>query len=327
MTIILNGTIAKSMMLGTTPIQRVFLGTLQIWAAEVKAVLANSRDVVISGLFTAAQWSNGDLKKVVVVPANVEIGATTAAYALISSPMADGQAKSWAGELVIEVAGTISGIGGLANSGSGGNALVIAFKGISGQLAKVVLAATAKLRGGGGGGGRAGNGGPGLVSYNYNEGPVGPNGSYFYQRQGGETHVQWGGGSVWDSGGDYSAVSSGGWVYYSQGSGFGAVGRYQTRYNNTAGGVAGNPGRGQGFDGAATAGAASVGGGTNAGASGKSGDGGSWGTSGQAGGNGSNGNNGSGTAGAPAGLAGAYLSGNSNSTITNAGASLQGRLI
>lgn len=317
-----------ALMLGTVPVQKVFLGTTQIWANEVVVTLGNTTDVVLKSLFTSDQWDNAFLKKRVVVPVGVEIGATTSVYAILATAQADGLAGSWAGDLTLEVHGTVSGIGGVPNSGVGGNAIRANFTGKSGQ--KLKLVSDGLIRSGGGGGGRAGNGGGGYFITKVDNSGWQYSGTRYWWRNGSDNRAHWDGADRWSGSEQYGPVpGNDGWNYY--GGAYAASPHYnqirrdRDQYNYTSGGIAGNGGRGQGFDGAATTGAAAVGGGTNAGASGKSGNGGAWGASGQAGANGANGNNGSGTAGASGGLAGFYLDGAANVTLTNTG-TVQGRL-
>ena len=328
-----------ALMLGTVPVQKVFLGTTQIWANEVVVTLGNTTDVVLKSLFTSDQWDNAFLKKRVVIPAGVEIGATTGAYAILATAQADGLAGSWAGDLTLEVHGTVSGIGGVPNSGVGGKAIRANFTGKSGQ--KLKLVSDGLIRSGGGGGGRAGNGGQGsYLDYQDTGQQYSTWSSYQWHWEywvGGQINIYIGGAkhvADFPTDGSHTVIDAGGYRY-TRGSAYGNNGGfYFYGFSRrlitpatvvTSGGVAGNGGRGQGFDGAATAGAAAVGGGTNAGASGKSGDGGAWGASGQSGANGTSGNYSSGTAGASGGLAGFYLDGAANVTLTNTG-TVQGRL-
>ena len=307
------------------PIQAAYIRQGGVWkqyyAAERVVTLSSSVSPIIKSFFSAADWGDANLRKVVIIPPGVEIGANYTGHALATSDSASGQPGSWAGELVIENYGTISGIGGAANSGVGGTALLVTFKGRNGELATVNNYGT--LRGGGGGGGRGGQGGAGQVGYEFSEGPFYSattsgyiatrytNGTWFYR---------WNGTIIGNGVGN--PYLSGGWYYTNgaQQSGQGhQVRRYQTRYNSTTGGAGGAGARGQGFDGNAGTGANGAAGGTNAGAGGKGGNGGAWGAAGQTGATGAAGNVGSGTAGATGGLGGAYLNGRANCTLNNSG--------
>lgn len=320
----------RRLLLGTVPVEKVFLGTLQVWAAEVVSVLGNSTNVVLKALFPAEQWADPYLRKRVRVPAGVEIAGTLLAAAIMVAPVADGQATSWAGELHLEIDGTVSGAGGLPDSGQGGDAIWANMRGRDGQKLQIKVAATGLRRGGGGGGGRAGNGGAGQAPYTFTEGPTWAAGYQWYYRSDTSGAATWGGVTVgYPEILQTSGVYSGGWEYFA-----GAlisnsapfyyfeIGRRQTRYNPTTGGIAGPGGRGQGVDGPALAGAPAAVGGTNAGASGKSGNGGAWGQPGQAGANGASGNVGGGLAGMPGGLAGCHLAGAANADLTDLGTAL-----
>lgn len=334
---VLLGATNVDLLLGTAPIYWVFQGTVQVWERELVVVLGNTTNVSLKTVIDNAKagaWADVNLKKRVVVPAGVEIGGTTSAFAITTG--ASSQADSWAGSLILEIRGIVSGIGGTINSGAGGNAISVPFPGRNGEKINIPYYGT--VRSGGGGGGRAGNGGQG-VWYSgrlYQEGPA-YSGNTRWEVNASYCTVVWGGAGLGNYDRSLTSLSSGGWVYY-RGSYAGTDGdqwqyyqiyRQTTVYdvpNYTAGGVAGNAGRGRGFDGAATTGAAAVGGGTNAGASGKSGDGGDWGSSGQAGANGNTGNYTAGAAGSAAGLAGYYLLGTANAVLTNLGGSLLGRV-
>lgn len=326
------------LLLGTTPIYWVFQGTVQIWEREIVVVLGNATNVSLKTVIENAKpgaWADVNLKKRIVVPTGVEIGATALAFAITTG--ATSQADSWAGSLTLEIRGTISGIGGAINSGVGGNAINVPFPGRNGEKINIPYYGT--VRSGGGGGGRAGNGGQGLYYTTGDSGWQWANSPLTTWNRiggdGGHIAIAWFGSIIVDglTPGYLTSYYSGGYTYH-KGAVVGDNG--QTQYNQvrrtwdvpnyTSGGVAGNAGRGRGYDGAATNGAAAVAGGTNAGASGKSGDGGDWGQSGQAGANGASGNYTAGTAGAAAGLAGYYLLGAANAILTNMGGTLLGRL-
>ena len=340
-----------ALMLGTVPVQKVFLGTTQIWANEVVVTLGNTTNVVLKSLFTSDQWNDANLKKRVVVPAGIEIGATTGSYAVLATAQADGQAGSWAGDLTLEIHGTVSGIGGIANSGAGGNAIRANFPGKTGQKLKIV--SDGVIRAGGGGGGRGGNGGGGYydTAYTAREPSSGEyydgNGAYVWKEDAnsegdgsGSGVISWGVANqyVGSFSGGATSVTIGAYTYHrgswrgtSGGGGnnsilYGVFRTYPASYRTyTDGGAGGNGGRGQGYAGANAVGANGAAGGTNAGTGGKGGTGGAWGAAGATGSSGASGNNGSGTAGATGGLAGFYLDGSANVTLTNTG-SLQGRV-
>lgn len=311
------------------------------WQEEVVAYVPAASNVVIVDYFSAVDWNNPHVRKRLVIPPGVEIGSSNATYAFTTSYYAAGAAGSFAGELIVDNYGTISGIGGAPNSGVGGNAVQAQHGGQAGQ--KYVLNNYGTIRAGGGGGGRGGNGGPGVWYDSQASGPhYAPYSYHFegqqnsYQPPWSERNIFWNGTKLSFGYGPHpSYLDHAGWRYYPgawrENRGGGWV-FYEVRRelitpvaNHTAGGIAGNAGRGQGYDGAASAGAAPVAGGTNAGASGKSGDGGGWGASGATGNTGASGNNGSGTAGAAGGLAGYYLLGSAYITLNNYG-TVQGRL-
>lgn len=348
-----NGMALASLKRGTSQIAFVFQGTVQVWAHEVVIVLgaASAAAYLIDIVNNPTIWASSTPKRI-VVPAGVERGSGTS-WVFAPMPAGSSIASSWGGSLTLEIRGTLSGIGGTANSGVGGSVIVGTVTGKDGQKLIVNVFAGAILRAGGGGGGRAGNGGQGVwySGRTVTEGPVVqqqlPQYGYVYRQIESRNWVNrfeiyWGGlvyqapnGSgdprgVWVGGIYYYAVSQTGqnggddntWYWYS-------IARQYTVTdvpNYTAGGVAANAGKGQGFDGPATVGGAAVGGGTNAGASGKSGDGGGYGSPGTTGANGTNGNASAGLAGAAPGLAGFYLTGAANVNFTNNGGTLLGRL-
>ncbi|WEK04568.1 MAG: hypothetical protein P0Y65_20730 [Candidatus Devosia phytovorans] len=332
-------------MIGTSTVHKVFLGTVQIWANEVVNVLGNRANVLLRSLFTAEQWGDQNLKKRVVVPVGGEIGATVRDFAIAIAEIGTAQADSWGSDLTLEVRGTVSGMGGAPNSGTGGNVIWGNLLGRLGQKLKVIL--TGLLRSGGGGGGRAGNGGAGQYPYTLTESRSYQNnyngffdGSWSSSRESWSSpwSVRWDGATVATSGNSNigsspPSVAVGAYTYirggHANGSGVSKqyhVSRTSTQQQATQGGIAPDPGRGQGYDGDATLGGAAVGGDTNAGVSGKSGDGGGWGLPGQAGANGTNGNVSAGLAGATAGLAGFYLRDIANMEFTNDNGTALGRV-
>jgi len=341
----LGTTVIDKLYLGTTPIQFIYQGTLQIWANEVVAVLTSSNTVVIKALFAgvAGLWASTTTKRV-SVPSGVTIGSTVNEYAMVLQAYADGLAGSYGGKLIVDIAGTISGIGGAANSGVGGTCLLMNFTGKDGQKADVNVKPGGLVRSGGGGGGMSGTGGQGVYTTprTVTEGPYYTLYQYeIFSAGNGVSGVYWGGLI-----GNYTGqpTTIGGVRYY-----YGTLGQsfqngdsdegYYTDYHYYVyrqyevldyfyplGGAARPGGRGQGFDGAAAAGGAAVGGaGSGAGASGTGGTGAAWGATGGTGTNGANGNYANGTAGAVGGLAGFYLNGAANCNFVNEG-TVQGRV-
>jgi len=344
MAIIQNGADISNLMLGTAQIAKVYQGTLIVWSWEVVSVLSGGSSIVYANSLFPNHWDKPNPKRI-VVPAGVERGTASALGAIAVMPQGSNPSDSFAGSLTIEISGTVSGIGGALNSGIGGTAFFANFAGRAGQ--KLILNNYGTIRGGGGGGGRGGNGGTG-VWYSGRTATEGPAYQVVAPQYYWEQDTTWGINNVviaWAGVVKYthkfgfdsipaSVVGNDGAVYSRGSLGMTGVPEYfsiirqTTVYdvpNYTSGGVAGNGGRGQGFDGAATAGANAVAGGTNAGASGKSGNGGAYGTAGQTGANGSNGNYSNGLAGAAGGLSGYYLNGAANVTLNNYG-TLLGRV-
>lgn len=349
-----NGLVLANLMRGTSQIAFVKRGTAQIWANEIVIVMGNASSVVLKTVVEAAKpgaWADRHLKKRVVVPAGVEIGATNGSYAIAATLSADGQAGSWAGSLTLEVRGTVSGIGGAANSGKGGDVIWVNFPGRNGEKLQINVLPGGLVRAGGGGG-MSGAGGQGFYQtpYTYQEGPIYQpswyGAQYAYVTMGTTAWWYWAGTMVGAASTSTPYVYYGDGFYYAvsgnprdtttQGNNdngydtyyYSAIYRWQTRYNNyyPLGGAARPGGRGAGFDGPAQAGGAAVGGaGSGAGASGTGGTGGGYGNSGGAGTAGVTGNYGGPTGGAAGGLSGFYLNGAANSNIANAG-SLLGRV-
>lgn len=303
---------------------------------EVVVTLASRSDYpTIQNLFDAAVWSSATPKRV-VIPAGVEIGAP----AISNHAIATG--AGWGGSLTIENRGTISGRGGAANSGVGGDAIYVNGMGASGQ--QVIINNHGTSRAGGGGGGRGGNGGAGNYQspYTFREptsGNMGSHPTYGWVHGwygGGSTEVLWQGRIVLDYGPvEFSSYTTGGWTYrrgthtgYPNQWSYGIY-REQTRYNTigTTGGAGGNGGRGQGYD-AANAGGSTgaAGSGAGAGTGGTGATGGGYGATGGTGNTGAAGNVSSGLAGAAGGLSGRYISYAANcSAIINNYGTLQGR--
>lgn len=120
-------------------------------------IAANVNAINLKNYFSAADWTSETAKRV-VINSGVEIGAT-GSYALAISTTADGQAGSFGGELTLENKGIISGKGGAANSGVGGDAILANWPGKNGQ--KMIIINNGTIRAGGGGGGVGGRGGAG----------------------------------------------------------------------------------------------------------------------------------------------------------------------
>lgn len=299
----------------------------------VEVVLASGGAINASTLFSAETWA-ADVKKRIILPAGYTRGSSAVATPAFRSGTGRG------GLLEIIINGDLDGAGGAVNGGVGGDALLL-------EQSGCILKGTGRLRAGGGGGGKGGNGGAG--SYTAQEGPsYGYPGSpsYYWVRINSSNDNQpqnnvyrsdivWNGVAIGSATYAVTSVTFGIYTYYrytqmlyqsDSGSSWSWSNYFHQLYRqwlaSTSGGVAPNAGRGQGYDGAATAGGASVAGGTNAGASGTSGAGGGFGSSGTAGTSGANGNAGSGVAATAAGLAGFAISGLANLTNLFSGTAL-----
>lgn len=288
---------------------------------EIIAVtVANANNKSVRDYFTNDEWLSAAPKRLVILHT---IGSTNPAVPALVSGTARG------GLLTIENQGQILGAGGLANSGVGGDAIRLDQSGVT-------IINSYRIWSGGGGGARGGNGGPGYYQtpYTYTEGEYGgpsyPN--YFMALEGSSRTYFWAGANL---GSNFaSPLSYGGWLYYpgsfwysqpggenSEARSYYYIYRQQTRYNTyyTTGGTGGAGGRGMGSDAANSNGAAGSAGGTNAGNGGVGGNGGGWGLPGASGGTGNSGNNGAGSASTAGGLAGHYINGIANGTLTNIG--------
>lgn len=290
-------------------------------AWEIAVTLSSGVYDRMDMLFTAAVWAS-DTPKRIIIPAGVHIGdGAGRSYALATTSGAGGQAGSFGGTLVLENRGTISGRGGAANSGAGGDALLTNFLGRNGQ--RLVIENYGTIRGGGGGGGRGGDGGGGSyqTSYNFRE----PSSGWSYREgwsvqwywyvNGPQSQIYWNGTLIWSGSISNTATSHtvGGWTYLKgssqrreDGGQYYSIARQQTRYDthNTNGGAGGNGGRGQGYDAGNAAGAGGGAPGTNAGWGGTGGTGGTYGNWGNTGATGGNGNRTSGLGGAGGGAPG-----------------------
>lgn len=302
---------------------------------------------LIKSLFTASEWASKRPKRV-IINSGVEIGGNGHGYALAVTDNASGQAGSFAGRLILENHGFISGRGGAANGGAGKDALLANFLGRDGNKLEIYNYGT--IRGGGGGGGRGGTGGTGgggsydtftkepATGYRYHSTT-----DHYYTR-GTTRRWVWNGTTVSTSSGSPTA---GGWKYYAgnersygydretnDGNLIGQWWKYEirregnvtTNTNGGTGGAGGNGGRGQGYGQAranGAGGAAGAAGGTNAGrggTGGTGGNGGDWGAAGAAGNSGATGAAGNrtsgaaGAGGAAGGAAGCYINGNARVT-------------
>lgn len=282
-------------------------------AEETVTLNADASAVEVASLFDSGEWSGPKTKRL-IIPNGVTVSGTNFAPALEIS-------SGWNNLLTIENNGIIQGIGGAANSGVGGDALV------NNVANDIIIENYGTIRSGGGGGGLGGVGGGGKYSTSSSSGPyTTENGTYYVivSNQHGISWI-WGGSIV--AGGYGSSKTVGSSTYY-KGAHFRystpnedliedyyAISRTKTVTNYTTGGTAGAGG--EGVDGLAVAGSIGASGGTNAGTGGTGGAGGSWGLSGADGAAGSNGNNGSGTAGSLGGLAGFAYKGQFN--VTNSG--------
>lgn len=334
-----------------TPVRRAFVKQGAAWKQyfqdEVVAQLVSTGAAPVAvNHFSAADWANPLLNKRLIIPAGQEIGTNQGTYALAISGSAQGQAGSFAGDLIIDNYGTISGLGGLPNSGQGGTAVWGNLPGRDGR--RSILNNYGTIRGGGGGGGRGGTGGTGVwydyqdtgvIFVNYgnmwvNDALEGPNFQY--------AQIYWGGVELWRGNpGNVASVDLSGYRYEKHAYQF-SNGRWRhhaiRRYlinpiaNYTPGGAGGSGGRGQGYDGGNAGGAAGAAGGTNAGAGGTGGWGMHYGGAGYdglgaglPGAAGASGNYAGGSAGASGGAAGFYLNGLANITFNNFG-TVQGRI-
>lgn len=333
-----------------TPVRRAFVNDAGVWRQyfqdEVTRVLnATGAAPVAVNSFTPEEWANPLLNKRLVIPAGQEIGTSQGTYALAISGSAQGQAGSFAGDLIIDNYGTVSGLGGAPNSGVGGTAVWGNLPGRDGR--KAILNNHGVLRGGGGGGGRGGNGGTGYTSNNMAEGPYfdgsGKYWDYVYAwntQANGYLWLCWGGALIWEGAGvgwPGSSIQVGPYIYYRSadyGSYRFSVGRYLASPVITTypGGAGGSGGKGQGYDGPNTGGAVGAAGSTNAGAGGTGGWGMHYGGAGYdgigaglPGAAGAAGNYSGGSAGASGGAAGFYLNGLANITFNNFG-TVQGRI-
>lgn len=125
----------------------------------IQAILSSNADnVVISTLFTAAEWSSST-KKQVTINSGVTIGSTTSTAALVADTGFGGELEIINNGSVIGKAGAGADVEGVG--GDGGNAFVA-------QQSGITLINNGNIYAGGGGGGSGGRGGQGQ-SGSYNE--------------------------------------------------------------------------------------------------------------------------------------------------------------
>lgn len=303
----------------------------------VKTMAAGGSIITLESLFTAAEWAS-DTQKRIILPAGVERGnSSTLAAAVTIGPTA------WGGNLIFDVAGVISGKGGAANSGVGGDAFQANRVGNANQKLILNLQSGAVLRGGGGGGGKGGTGGGGSTTTTVREPSSGWSQGYADGRywmaltvggMGGDTTVMWDGQAVGYVPHGTTVASFGGYTYY-RGPQFDEYGddgpgyfyfyqsyRTSTASTPTSGGAGGNGGAGEGYGQARSGGSAGSAGGANAGTGGTGGAGGLYGATGGTGATGANGSSSTGQTGSAGGAAGYGLLGSANITLTNNGSIL-----
>lgn len=230
------------------------------------------------------------------------------------------------GSLEVDVEGEVQGLGGSANSGAGGHAI------IANQSFTLNVLSGGAVRGGGGGGGVGGTGGQG--SYQTTETDNGVQDNRWYAPRDGGTSGYIYGGTNW--GGflfngqinqTMTSISGGGWTYYrgayqTQSADYRTYDAYRQRQitHYSSGGAGGAGGRGQGYGQSLAGGSSGSAGGTNAGTGGTGGSGGNWGAGGSTGSTGASGNYTGGSAGSTGGSAGRAVQMLSGSvTVNNSG--------
>lgn len=308
-------------------------------SSEIVKVITASQGsnwgVSMRSLFTYAEWSS-DTDKRIIINAGVELGSTFADGRAMWVQN-EAQSDSWGGKLTLENRGTLSGAGGVRNSGRGGAALFVNVSGKSGQLLQLIN--TGIIRGGGGGGGRGGTGGPGVVSTTVREPASGElrDANYSWSARVVPPHqglptiasLVWAGVVLYQWQGSPGSqpqfpsipYSHGGYLYYMGAKDGDRWGVYRTYGSSspTTGGAGGQGGLGQGYNQARGEGTAGAAGGTNAGAGGWGNWGGSYGEAGLTGATGAAGNAGGGAAGAAGGAAGYSILGNNRVSRSGAG--------
>jgi hypothetical protein len=261
-----------------------------------------------------------DYPKYVVIDSGVELGATSTSQEALQAD------SGLVGSLEITNNGTLSGYGGSAGGGTGGDAFE--------ANVTCTFINNGTLRAGGGGGGNGGTGGGGSYTSSSNSSDQWSWPNYGVVLQGSNQYwsFQWSGHRKGYGFGWYvpSTVSSGGKTYRRRGSiasgnwdDYGGsawrIREESTSTVNTNGGAGGAGGRGQGYNLAKANGNGGSSGGTNAGTGGTGGSGGVFGQAGSNGSSGANGNRTNGSSGASGGASGKYLRGSSNVTFTNNG--------
>lgn len=306
---------------------------VNVFTAEIVVNITTNQSGLLdlSTLFSPSDWT-AEKKKRVIVNSGVNLNATTSAGAVrVQDPTL---ATGWGGTVTLENRGNINGIGGAANSGTGGNAIYAGTYTYTAKKLIVENTVTGNIRGGGGGGGRGGNGGAGYFNYTATEGPFysRPTAPQYWYSRGGSFggSATWAGTSLGGGHGD-NGFTQGIYFYYpvtefeNGATSYYSIARQYTATQSTSGGTGGNGGRGQGADGTNAAGSSGSAGGQNAGTGGTGGTGGTYGSNGNTGNTGGAGNNGSGSAGTTGGLAGiAYNS--ATTTVSNAGGQILGRI-
>jgi hypothetical protein len=260
-------------------------------------VSSNQTNLDLSTLFGTTKYQ-AKINKKIIINSGVTVGATNTSNYALNIP------SGFGGRIYVVNNGSIQGAGGAANSGTGGNVI---FAGAP----KIYIDNRGTIYAGGGGGGTGGTGGAGsfTTTSNQNVGSAGVTG-FSCNPCDAPCIVTFGSGAFCASG--CSNV---------------IIGRPTTcttncitcqkpvtTTTNTAGGAGGAGGVGQGYNQTNTGGSAGSAGGTNAGTGGTGGTGGTWGTTGDTGQTGANGNAGTGLGGAGGGLAGFYITNNSNIT-------------
>lgn len=284
-----------------TPVKNAYVRDGGVWkiyysSEIVVEVTTNQTGLVLSTLFSTADWQS-DTPKRVVIAAGVVISSAEDGVAL-AAKNGGSTSNEWGGVLTLDNYGIIQGLGGAANSGIGGSAL---YEDTVSWSKSVIVNNYGTIRAGGGGGGV---GGSGSVTTSVRDPASGfTRTASRYWNSNGSTNIF---GIAWDGAiYDYkspstaTAYDAGGGVVFYRGGIAGSSGAITYYFLARQGPVTtpttgGSGGRGQGSDGAAAAGSA---GGPNAGTGGSGGD---WGANGSAG---AAGNVGSGVAGGLAGIA------------------------
>ncbi|QOE32164.1 receptor recognition protein [Rhizobium phage Paso] len=311
-----------------TPVKNAYVRDGGVWkvyySSEIVVNVTTSQTgLVLSTLFSSADWISATPKRV-VIQSGVVIGG--AAWGALASKAGQTPGNEWGGILTLDNYGIIQGRGGIPNSGIGGSAL---YEDTITWTKKCIVNNFGTIRAGGGAGGV---GGAGSTSTPVSEGPYygSVNGTnhlwsqpYYNGSAVGAPDVTWAGVAISAPAGTANTATSFtvGIYTYTRGAIRSQNGRpmpipwqweVSRSYQSTVATAGGTGGRGQGSDGAAAAGAA---GGANAG---NGGPGGNWGIQG---GTGNTGNAGAGAVGGLAGIA--YNT--ANWSMTNTG-TIQGRV-